>query len=100
MCPVVVWFRRIGEMFNAAFLPFRRIGITETHNLTGLYPDLEYPIWLAARSQRGEGASTPPIRVRTKPYGKYFTFGHMIENNYLKRGVGSPNMLRAINSGS
>lgn len=40
------------------------------HNLTGLYPDLEYPIWLAARSQRGEGATTPPIRVRTKPYGK------------------------------
>lgn len=35
----------------------------------GLYPDTLYYIWLAARSQRGEGATTPPIPVRTKQYG-------------------------------
>lgn len=36
----------------------------------GLYPDTLYYIWLAARSQRGEGATTAPIPVRTKQYGK------------------------------
>uniref|UniRef100_A0A1B0GN63 Fibronectin type-III domain-containing protein n=1 Tax=Phlebotomus papatasi TaxID=29031 RepID=A0A1B0GN63_PHLPP len=45
-----------------------RIGNTESHNLSGLYPDTLYYIWLAARSQRGEGATTPPIPVRTKQY--------------------------------
>jgi hypothetical protein len=28
-------------------------------------------MWLAAKSQRGEGAPTPPIQVRTKQYGKF-----------------------------
>ncbi|XP_046401143.1 tyrosine-protein phosphatase Lar isoform X4 [Ischnura elegans] len=46
----------------------RRIGITESYTLTGLYPNTLYFIWLAARSQRGEGATTPPIPVRTKQY--------------------------------
>ncbi|XP_059619067.1 tyrosine-protein phosphatase Lar isoform X2 [Phlebotomus argentipes] len=46
----------------------KRIGNTESHNLSGLYPDTLYYIWLAARSQRGEGATTPPIPVRTKQY--------------------------------
>lgn len=48
----------------------RRIANTETYKLAGLYPDTLYYIWLAARSQRGEGATTPPIPVRTKQYGK------------------------------
>lgn len=48
----------------------RRTGITESYKLTGLYPNTLYYIWLAARSQRGEGATTPPIPVRTKQYGK------------------------------
>ncbi|BET03182.1 phosphatase [Nesidiocoris tenuis] len=46
----------------------RRIPITETYTLTNLYPNTLYYIWLAARSQRGEGATTPPIHVRTKQY--------------------------------
>lgn len=38
--------------------------------MSGLYPDTLYYIWLAARSQRGEGATSPSIPVRTKQYGK------------------------------
>ncbi|XP_069359161.1 tyrosine-protein phosphatase Lar isoform X7 [Maniola hyperantus] len=46
----------------------KRIPITESYTLNGLYPNTLYYIWLAARSQRGEGATTPPIAVRTKQY--------------------------------
>ncbi|XP_065160082.1 tyrosine-protein phosphatase Lar isoform X3 [Atheta coriaria] len=46
----------------------RRIGLTESYQLMGLYPNTLYYVWLAARSQRGEGATTPPIHVRTKQY--------------------------------
>lgn len=46
----------------------RRIPIAESYTLTNLYPNTLYFIWLAARSQRGEGATTPPIHVRTKQY--------------------------------
>ncbi|XP_066151280.1 tyrosine-protein phosphatase Lar isoform X3 [Euwallacea fornicatus] len=46
----------------------RRIPVTESYTLTGLYPNTLYYVWLAARSQRGEGATTPPIPVRTKQY--------------------------------
>ncbi|XP_046660336.1 tyrosine-protein phosphatase Lar isoform X3 [Homalodisca vitripennis] len=46
----------------------RRIPISESYTLSGLYPNTLYYIWLAARSQRGEGATTPPIPVRTKQY--------------------------------
>lgn len=52
----------------------RRIANTENYKLTNLYPDTLYYIWLAARSQRGEGATTPPIPVRTKQYGKHSQF--------------------------
>lgn len=52
----------------------RRIPNVETYTLSGLYPDTLYYIWLAARSQRGEGATTPPIPVRTKQYGKRLEF--------------------------
>lgn len=48
----------------------RRIPVTENYTLTGLYPNTLYYIWLAARSQRGEGATTIPCPVRTKQYGK------------------------------
>ena len=51
----------------------RRIPNLESYTLGGLYPDTLYYIWLAARSQRGEGATTPPIPVRTKQYGKNST---------------------------
>ncbi|CAG9761325.1 unnamed protein product [Ceutorhynchus assimilis] len=46
----------------------RRIPISESYILTGLYPNTLYYVWLAARSQRGEGATTPPIPIRTKQY--------------------------------
>ncbi|XP_024937646.1 tyrosine-protein phosphatase Lar isoform X10 [Cephus cinctus] len=46
----------------------RRIGVTENYTLTGLYPNTLYYVWLAARSQRGEGATTTPYPVRTKQY--------------------------------
>lgn len=69
-CNLIIHFSLSLLLLPTTTTNNRRIGNTEMHNLTGLYPDLEYPIWLAARSQRGEGATTPPIRVRTKPYGK------------------------------
>ena len=40
------------------------------YQLDGLYPNTLYHIWLAAKSKRGEGATTPPIPVRTEQYGK------------------------------
>ncbi|XP_061516328.1 tyrosine-protein phosphatase Lar isoform X7 [Anopheles gambiae] len=46
----------------------QRIPNTETYTLSSLYPDTLYYFWLSARSQRGEGATTPPIPVRTKQY--------------------------------
>ncbi|XP_034180769.1 tyrosine-protein phosphatase Lar isoform X4 [Osmia lignaria lignaria] len=46
----------------------RRIPVTENYTLTGLYPNTLYYVWLAARSQRGEGATTIPHPVRTKQY--------------------------------
>ncbi|XP_051170943.1 tyrosine-protein phosphatase Lar isoform X3 [Leptopilina boulardi] len=46
----------------------RRIPATENYTLTGLYPNTLYYVWLAARTQRGEGATTTPYPVRTKQY--------------------------------
>lgn len=48
----------------------RRIPVMQNYTLTGLYPNTLYYVWLAARSQRGEGATTIPYEVRTKQYGK------------------------------
>lgn len=50
-----------------------------------MYPDTLYYVWLAARSQRGEGATTPPITVRTKQYGKlsYYIFWHSTKRFFL-----------------
>lgn len=48
----------------------RRIPDTNKYTLEELYPNTLYYIWLLARSQRGEGATTSPIPVRTKQYGK------------------------------
>ncbi|KAF3429040.1 hypothetical protein E2986_12407 [Frieseomelitta varia] len=48
----------------------RRIPVTENYTLTGLYPNTLYYVWLAARSQRGEGATTIPHPVRTKQYAR------------------------------
>ncbi|XP_017884551.1 tyrosine-protein phosphatase Lar isoform X7 [Ceratina calcarata] len=48
----------------------RKIPVTENYTLTGLYPNTLYYIWLAAKSQRGEGATTIPCPVRTKQYAE------------------------------
>ncbi|XP_024872165.1 tyrosine-protein phosphatase Lar isoform X8 [Temnothorax curvispinosus] len=48
----------------------RRIPVTENYTLSGLYPNTLYYVWLAARSQRGEGATTIPYPVRTKQYAE------------------------------
>ncbi|CAB3376185.1 Hypothetical predicted protein [Cloeon dipterum] len=44
----------------------RHIPVSTAYRLNNLYPNTLYFIWLAAKSQRGEGATTMPIAVRTK----------------------------------
>ena len=48
----------------------RSISVVEEYVLADLYPNNQYYIWLAAKSRRGEGASTPPMLVSTQEYGK------------------------------
>lgn len=68
---VVAHDRRDRDRFQEKH--HRRIPVTENYTLTGLYPNTLYYVWLAARSQRGEGATTIPYPVRTKQYGKQIT---------------------------
>lgn len=76
---IMLFVRRFSSLLNLRFLRFaqekhhRRIPVSENYSLTGLYPNTMYYVWLAAKSQRGEGAPTPPIQVRTKQYGKSAT---------------------------
>jgi len=49
----------------------RHIPVTQSYRLTNLYPNTLYFIWMAAKSQRGEGATTIPIAVRTKQSGEF-----------------------------
>ena len=46
-----------------------------TYLVEDLTPDTIYHIRVAARSARGEGASTPTVQVRTMPFGEctYYT---------------------------
>ncbi|XP_065348128.1 tyrosine-protein phosphatase Lar-like isoform X4 [Cloeon dipterum] len=46
----------------------RRLPVSDSYELTGLVPDTVYHVSLAARSQRGEGATTSPLVVKTQPY--------------------------------
>ncbi|KZC05677.1 Receptor-type tyrosine-protein phosphatase delta, partial [Dufourea novaeangliae] len=46
----------------------RKLPVVENYTLSGLYPNTVYYVWLAAKSQRGEGATTIPHPVRTKPF--------------------------------
>lgn len=62
----------------------RKIPVTENYTLTGLYPNTLYYVWLAARSQRGEGATTIPYPVRTKQFGKQ---NSATRNTRKQRGV-------------
>ena len=43
------------------------------YTLDGLYPNSLYHVWVAGKSKRGEGATTPPLSVRTEQYCKYFS---------------------------
>lgn len=54
--------------------------VSETYVLNGLQPNTLYYIWLAAKSKRGEGATTPPIPVRTDQYGKSTLESHRLVN--------------------
>lgn len=65
--PCVSWF--ISLSFSRSHNN-RRVPNVEQTKIEGLYPDTLYYFWLAARSQRGEGATSPSIPVRTKQYGK------------------------------
>ena len=51
--------------------------------LDGLYPNSLYQIWVAAKSKRGEGATTPPLAVRTEQHCKYSTVRTKIKFNFL-----------------
>lgn len=67
----------ICYLINVCLLQFqekqhhRRIPFSESYRLTNLYPNTLYYIWLAARSTRGEGATTSALAVRTKQYGEW-----------------------------
>lgn len=54
----------------------KSIRVTETFTLTDLFPNNKYYIWLAAKSRRGEGASTPPLEITTQEYGEDDRDGH------------------------
>ncbi|XP_035214536.1 tyrosine-protein phosphatase Lar-like [Stegodyphus dumicola] len=46
----------------------REIPDIENFILGDLYPDTVYYIWVAAKSKTGEGAATPPVKVKTEQY--------------------------------
>jgi len=60
-----------------------------THLLTDLTPDTVYHIRVAAKSARGEGASTPTVQVRTVEYGtRTFTVVFITNVLYLLQSFG------------
>ncbi|KAK6630706.1 hypothetical protein RUM44_002875 [Polyplax serrata] len=68
------------------------IPAAESYTLNELYPNTLYYVWLAARNQRGEGATTPPIPFRTKQYGKGENF-HLRIRTSPDKPVEMPGML-------
>ena len=52
--------------------------------LDGLYPNSLYQIWVAAKSKRGEGATTPPLTVRTEQYCKLFVLSYFLTACHVK----------------
>ena len=49
----------------------RSLNLTRQYTLEGLYPNTLYYIWISAKSSKGEGAHTTPIKVTTEQYGKH-----------------------------
>lgn len=68
------------KIISLQFENHRRLPISSEYTLEGLYPNSLYHIWIAARSKRGEGATTPPIAVRTEQYGRY---NHTVREDYF-----------------
>ena len=50
----------------------RSLNLTRQYTLEGLYPNTLYYIWISAKSSKGEGAHTTPIKVTTEQYGEYW----------------------------
>ena len=71
------------KMTSFQFENHRRLPISSEYTLEGLYPNSLYHIWIAARSKRGEGATTPPIAVRTEQYGRYHTDTRLCVSLYV-----------------
>lgn len=46
----------------------KKLNDTDSYTIKGLHPDTLYNVWVAAKSEEGEGAPTPPIQVRTDQY--------------------------------
>ena len=59
----------------------RSLNLTRQYTLEGLYPNTLYYIWISAKSSKGEGAHTTPIKVTTEQYGEYFFI------SIMKKGV-------------
>ena len=54
------------------------------YTLESLYPNSLYHVWVAAKSKRGEGATTPSLSARTEQYCKYL-FSKHLEKNMIYR---------------
>ncbi|XP_040571795.1 tyrosine-protein phosphatase Lar isoform X1 [Lepeophtheirus salmonis] len=57
-----------NDTFTNDFQNQKSLDIISNYTLEGLYPNTLYHVWLGAKSRRGEGATTPPIAVRTEQY--------------------------------
>ena len=51
----------------------RSLNLTRQYTLDGLYPNTLYYMWISAKSSKGEGAHTTPVKVTTEQYGKYLS---------------------------
>lgn len=49
-------------------LMHRAIPVAESYTLTGLMPNTNYHVWVAASSKKGEGAATAPLLVKTHQF--------------------------------
>lgn len=84
-CAFSLWFIFVLSLIFSAYNN-RRIPNVEQIKIEGLYPDTLYYFWLAARSQRGEGATSPSIPIRTKQYGKIDTASsHYFTHSFIQK---------------
>ena len=61
------------------------------YTLESLYPNSLYHVWVAAKSKRGEGATTPSLSARTEQYCKYLFSKHLGKKIWLIGGGKSQN---------